>query len=157
MQTTVQSFSDLKTNEFGTSAKVLLGNGEQVYINEDPAKLVGRTVDIEITKKNSKAGREYKIGKISKVYEQSTATATTPNGNNNGKITWDDYRKLAEAVHELALKLEPDTINSNVPESEPIQVMDRSPARVGFVNNVMRAYAEGRFIVPKEEEEDAPF
>ncbi len=157
MQTTVQSFSDLKTNEFGISAKVLLGNGEQVYINEDPAKLVGKTIDIEITPKKSKAGREYKIGKISKVYEQSTATATASNGNSNGKITWDDYRKVAEAAHELAMKFEPDeaTVTTNSEGSTTTHV-DRSPARVGFVNNVMRAYAEGRFIVPKEEEEDGP-
>ncbi len=151
--TTVQSFSDLKTNEFGISAKVQLGNGESVYINEDPAKLIGKTVDIEITKKNSKAGREYKIGKIAKVYE---ATATNNNGNGNGKITWDDYRKVAEAAHELAMKFEPDEDAGTGVEGK-LQIIDRSPARVGFVNNVMRAYAEGRFIVPKEEEEDAPF
>ncbi len=166
MQVSVQSFSDLKTNEFGTSAKVQLSNGEQVYINEDPAKLVGKTVDIEVTEKNSKAGRKYKIGKIAKVYE---ATATTSNGdgdgngNGNGKITWDDYRKVAEAAHELAAKLEPDETTLEREDTENgitnkfITKFDRSPARVGFVNNVMRAYAEGRFIVPKEEDETPPF
>ncbi len=156
MQTIIESFSDYKKNEYGPSAKVKLGNGDQVYINEEAAPLVGKTVDIEVTDKPNKAGtRTYKVGKITKVYE---ATATTSNGNGNGagKITWDDYRKLVEAVHSLAKQLEPDDETERVDrDGGRIQtVVDRSPARVGFVNNVMRAYAEGRFIVPKEEDSD---
>jgi len=153
--TTVQSFSDLKTNEFGTSAKVQLGNGESVFINEDPAKLVGKTVDIEITKKNSKAGREYKIGKIIKVHEATvTASAQGANGNNNGKITWDAYRAMAEAAHELANKLEPDG-SFNTDDSGAYQNMDRSTARAAILNTVMIAYSNGKIFVP--EDDDMPF
>ncbi len=151
MQTIIDSFSDYKKNQYGPSAKVKLSNGDYVFINEEPGPLVGKTVEIEVNEKQNKAGtRTYKIGKIGKVYE---ATATASNGNSNGKITWDDYRKVAEAAHELACKFEPDTING-LEEDNSTTVVDRSPARVGFVNNVMRAYAEGRFIVPKEDAED---
>jgi hypothetical protein len=155
MQTKIESFSDLKTNEFGTSAKVLLGNGEQVYINEDPAKLVGKTVDIEITKKNSKAGREYKIGKIAKVYE---ATATASNGNGNGKITWDAYRALAEAAHGLAMKLEPDDETERVDrDGGRVQAMvDRSTARAAILNTVMIAYSNGKIVVPEDDDDQIP-
>ncbi len=161
MKTTIESFTDYKKNEYGPSAKVRLGTGEVCFINEEPDPLVGKTVEIEVTDKPNRAGtRTYKIGKIGRIYEQSTATATASNGNSNGsygKITWDDYRKVAEAAHELAMKFEPDeaTVTTNSEGSTTTHV-DRSPARVGFVNNVMRAYAEGRFIVPKEEEEDGP-
>ncbi len=159
MQTKIESFSDYKKNEYGPSAKVKLGNGDYVFINEEPAPLVGKTVDIEVNEKPNKAGtRTYKVGKITKVYE---ATATTSNGNGNGssykQITWDDYRKLAEAAHELALRLEPDEVKMDDLENRAVVMADRSPARVGFVNNVMRAYAEGRFIVPKEEDDIPPF
>jgi hypothetical protein len=159
MQTKIESFSDYKKNEYGPSAKVKLSNGDFVFINEEPGPLVGKTVEIEVNEKQNKAGtRTYKIGKIGKVYE---ATATTSNGNNNGaykQITWDDYRKVAEAAHSLAIKLEPDadTVTVDREGGRIESVVDRSPARVGFVNNVMRAYAEGRFIVPKEEEDDIP-
>ncbi len=160
MQTTTESFSDYKTNQYGPSAKVKLGNGDQVYINAEPAPLVGKTIDIEVTDKPNRAGtRTYKIGKITKVYEATaTASAQSANGNNNGKITWDDYRKLAEAAHELALRLEPNDKEERIDRdgARVESVVDRSPARVGFVNNVMRAYAEGRFIVPKDEEDDIP-
>ncbi len=159
MQTTIQSFSDLKTNEFGISAKVQLGNGEQVYINEDPAKLVGKTVDIEITPKKSKAGREYKIGKIIKVYEATaTASAQSANGNSNGKITWDDYRKVAEAAHSLAMKFEPDeaTVTTNSEGSTATHV-DRSAARAAILNTVMIAYSNGKIFVPADEDDIPPF
>ncbi len=147
MQTIIESFSDYKKTERGPSAKIKLGTGDWCFINEDPAPLVGRTVDIDLRQPE---GKRYKVGTITKVYE---ATATASNGNSNGKITWDDYRKVAEAAHELACKFEPDTING-LEEDNSTTVVDRSPARVGFVNNVMRAYAEGRFIVPKEDAED---
>ncbi len=160
MQTKIESFSDYKKNEYGPSAKVKLGNGDYVFINEEPAPLVGKTVDIEVNEKPNKAGtRTYKVGKITKVYEATaTTSAQSANGNGNGykQITWDDYRKVAEAAHELACKFEPDTING-LEEDNSTTVVDRSPARVGFVNNVMRAYAEGRFIVPKDEDDIPPF
>ncbi len=164
MQTKIESFSDYKKNEYGPSAKVKLSNGDFVFINEEPAPLVGKTVDIQVNEKPNKAGtRTYKVGKIAKVYEATaTTSAQSANGNGNGykQITWDDYRKLAEMVHELAMKLEPDAITETGVDRDGglIQAkVDRSPARVGFVNNVMRAYAEGRFIVPQEEDDIPPF
>ncbi|MES2367115.1 MAG: hypothetical protein V4563_14660, partial [Pseudomonadota bacterium] len=84
MQTIIESFSDYKKNEYGPSAKVKLSNGDQVYINEEPAPLVGKTVDIEVNEKPNKAGtRTYKVGKITKVYE-ATATTSAQSANGNG-------------------------------------------------------------------------
>ncbi len=153
MQTIIESFSDYKpTGERGPSAKIKTANGEWCFINQDPTPLVGKTVDIDIRQPD---GKRYKIGKIIKVYEATaTASAQSANGNGNGagKITWDDYRKVAEAAHELAMKFEPDEDAGTGVEGK-LQIIDRSPARVGFVNNVMRAYADGRFIVPKEDDD----
>ncbi len=157
MQTKIESFSDYKTNQYGPSAKVKLSNGDYVFINEEPAPLVGKTVDIEVTDKPNKAGtRTYKVGKISKVYE---ATAANSNGNNNGKISWDDYRAMAEAAHDLAAKLEPDAkrIGPNDDGLETFISLDRSTARAAILNTVMIAYSNGKIFVPADEDDIPPF
>ncbi len=158
MQTKIESFSDYKKNEYGPSAKVKLSNGEQVYINEEPAPLVGKTVDIEVNDKPNKAGtRTYKVGKISKVYE---ATATTSNGNGNGgnsKITWDAYRAMAEAAHELAVKLEPDELDPGDQGDVARVRTDRGTARAAILNTVMIAYSNGKITVPDIEDDIPPF
>jgi flagellar hook assembly protein FlgD len=159
MKTTIESFSDYKTNQYGPSAKVKLGTGDQVFINEQPEPLIGKTVDIEITDKPNKAGtRTYKIGKISKVYEQSTATATNSNGNNNGagKITWDAYRAMAEAAHSLAMKLEPDEIDVSEATGHETVRTDRGSARAAILNTVMIAYSNGKIFVPEDDDDQIP-
>jgi len=145
MQTTIESFSDLKTTDRGPSAKIKTRNGDQIYINEDPTNLVGQTVDIDVNEKTSQKGNRYKVGKIIKVYE---ATASNSNGNNNGKITWDAYRAMAEAAHELARKLEPDAPEGGI---------DRSQARASIVNTTLSRYCEGKIFVPAEDDDIPPF
>ncbi len=147
MKAVIESFTNFKTNDYGPSAKVKLSTGQQAYINEDPTGYVGRTVEIELSKKMSKKGQEYTIGKISQVYE---ATATASNGNSNGKITWDAYRAMAEAAHSLASKLEPDEISS-------MGNLDRSTARAAILNTVMIAYSNGKIVVPADEDDIPPF
>lgn len=140
MQTTIESFSDLKTTDRGTSAKIKASNGDQIYINEDPTNLVGKTIDIDVNEKTSQKGNRYKVGKIIKVHEL-VATAVS---NGNGKITWDAYRAMAEAAHGLAGKLEPDFVG------EP--AMDRSSARAAILNTVMIAYSNGKIFVPEDDD-----
>ncbi len=158
MQTKIESFSDLKTNEYGPSAKVKLGNGQQLFINEDPTNLVGKTVDIDVKEKTSqKTGKNYTVGKITKVYE---ATATTSNGNGNGgngKITWDAYRAMAEAAHGLAVKLEPDVEDVAQGGGDNFIKVDRSTARAAILNTVMIAYSNGKIVVPADEDDIPPF
>ncbi len=154
MQTIIESFSDYKTNEYGPSAKFKLSNGDQVFINEEPGPLVGKTVDIEIKDKPNKAGtRNYKVGKITKVYE---ATATNSNGNNNGKISWDAYRAMAEAAHGLAMKLEPDEVTEGDEGAQLVRT-DRGRARTAILNTVMMAYANGKIFVPDDSDDIPPF
>jgi hypothetical protein len=154
MQTKIESFSDYKKNEYGPSAKVKLSNGDYVFINEEPAPLVGKTVEIEVNEKPNKAGtRTYKVGKISKVYE---ATATTSNGNGNGKITWDAYRAMAEAAHSLAMKLEPDEITCDENGGNEVRT-DRGSARAAILNTVMIAYSNGKIFVPTDDDDIPPF
>jgi len=164
MQAKITGFSDLKTNEYGPSAKIKLSDGDQLYINEDPTNLVGKTVDIDVNEKTSqKTGKRYKIGKIIKVYE---ATATTANGNSNGKddtwnnnsgkkVPWDAYRAMAEAAHGLAVKLEPDHVSA-VPSPDGIGEatvqLDRSIARAAILNTVMIAYSNGKIFVPEDDD-----
>ncbi len=155
--TIIKSFSDLKENEYGPSAKVKLGNNEQVYINEDPTNLVGKTVDIDVNVKTSqKTGKQYKIGKIIKIYE---ATATASNGNGNGKITWDAYRAMAEAAHDLAHKLEPDGVAPHIEGDDHgyHTTVDRSTARAAILNTVMIAYSNGKIVIPADEDDIPPF
>lgn len=148
MQIVIDSFSDLKTTDRGPSAKIKARNGDQIYINEDPTNLVGKTVDIDVNEKTSQKGNRYKVGKILKVYE---ATAANSNGNNNGKITWDAYRAMAEAAHGLAHMLEPDLPGQQAGDVH----IDRSSARAAILNTVMIAYSNGKIFVP--EEDDTPF
>jgi len=158
MQTKIESFSDYKTNQYGPSAKVKLSSGQQAYINEDPTGYVGRTVEIELSKKMSKKGQEYTVGKISQVYE---ATDTASSGNGNGKITWDAYRAMAEAAHELAIKLEPDGIIAETSELGNARTYtittDRSTARAAILNTVMIAYSNGKIFVPEDDDDPPPF
>ena len=146
MQVTIESFSDYKKTDRGPSAKIKTTNGDLIYINEEPAPLVGKTVEIEVNEKTSQKGNKYKVGKIIKVLE---ATASS-----NGKITWDAYRAMAEAAHDLAGKLEPDLPAQ--PQTNE-QHIDRSAARVRFTNNVMMAYANGKIFVPEEDDDLPPF
>jgi hypothetical protein len=162
MQTTIESFSDYKKTDRGPSAKIKTTNGDLIYINEEPAPLVGKTVDIDVNEKTSQKGNRYKVGKILKVYE-----TTASNANSNGKITWDAYRAMAEAAHELAEKLEPDQLSttdgtemSEPPggaPSLPLVVVDRSTARAAILNTVMIAYSNGKIFVPADEDDIPPF
>jgi len=149
MQLTIESFSDYKKTDRGPSAKIKATNGDLIYINEEPGPLVGKTVDMDVNEKTSQKGNRYKVGKILKVYEGSEA------GSSNDKITWDAYRAMAEAAHDLAKKLEPDRIDSG--GGENFVTVDRSAARVRFTNNVMMAYANGKIVVPEEEDDPVPF
>jgi hypothetical protein len=146
----IDNVSGVGPGKFGGMSSKIHSGREYWFINEDATYMKGKTVQFEAEDKG-----KYKVARNAKVVDGTTAT--TSNGNNNGKITWDDYRKLAEAAHGLAKQLEPDVEDVAQGGGDNFIKVDRSPARVGFVNNVMRAYAEGRFIVPKEEEEDAPF
>jgi len=150
MKLTIESFSDYKKTDRGPSAKIKATNGDLIYINEEPAPLVGKTVDMDVNEKTSQKGNRYKVGKILKVYEGSEA------GSSNDKITWDAYRAMAEAAHELAMKLEPDLEFQNAGDNHVVNV-DRSAARVRFTNNVMMAYANGKIVVPEEEDDPVPF
>jgi len=148
MQLHIDSFSDLKVTDRGPSAKIKCGNNSY-FVNEDPANLVGKNVEAEVTEKTSAKGNKYSVAKITKVYE---ATAANSNGNNNGAITWDAYRAMAEAAHELAMKLEPDDVND-----EGKMTSDRSAARAAILNTVMIAYSNGKIFVPEEEDDIPPF
>lgn len=153
MQVTIASFSDYKKTDRGPSAKIKTTNGDQIYINEEPAPLVGKTVDIDVNEKTSQKGNRYKVGKITKVYE---ATAANSDGNHNGKITWDAYRAMAEAAHSLAMKLEPDPVEIRT-DGLSIPVLDRSQARASIVNTTLSRYCEGKIFVPADEDDIPPF
>jgi hypothetical protein len=147
MQIKIDSFSDLKQTDRGPSAKIKAGN-DSYYVNEDPTNLVGKTVEIEVVEKTSAKGNKYKIATIKKVIDAAA-------GNGNGKITWDDYRAMAEAAHGLAAKLEPDGWKSASDLGEATLIVDRSTARAAILNTVMIAYSKGDIFVPVDD--DMPF
>jgi hypothetical protein len=145
MQITVTQVSDVKTNQQGTSSKVHAGN-DYYYVNEDATQYIGKTLEITSEEKTSQAGRKYKVAKILNVL--GGAPAASANG--NGKVEWSDYDKLARVAHKLALELEPDTIAD---EANNIITVDRSRARVTFVNTALMALKDGKLWL----DDDIPF
>ncbi len=147
MQVRIDRVSDAKQGQYGWSSKIYFGDAS-CYINSDGTNLVGKTVDLETTEKFSKTGNKYLVGKVGRVLENAEPAAATQNG--NGKITWDAYRAMAEAAHELANKLEPDghAVSGGEGIPEQMTLMDRSTARAAILNTVMIAYSNGKIFVP---------
>ena len=147
MQVIIESVSDVKTDQRGTSSKIKCSDGQSYYVNEDGTPLVGKTVELTSEEKTSAKGNKYKIGKIVKVLEGAAAPSS------NGKVSWDEYKDIARAAHVLALELEPDVKEADMP------VLDRSAARVAFVQTILVALRDGRIALPKVEdgEDNIPF
>lgn len=153
MKVIIDRVSDAKQGQYGWSSKIYFGDAN-CYINSDATNLVGKTVDLETTEKFSKAGNKYLVGKILRVLENAEPAARSQNG--NGKITWDAYRAMAEAAHELATKLEPDEFTVHPDENSNMAVnvrADRAAARAAILNTVMIAYSNGKIFVPEVDEE----
>jgi hypothetical protein len=164
MQVIIDRVSDVKQGQYGWSSKIYFGNSS-CYINSDGTNLVGSTVDLETTEKYSKAGNKYLVGKVTKALAPApssngngaaptnTTTDDTWNNNTGKKVSWDNYRAMAEAAHELAMKLEPDSIRA-IELSDPNEslgtttTIDRSTARAAILNTVMIAYSNGKIFVP---------
>jgi F0F1-type ATP synthase alpha subunit len=143
MQVTVTAVSDVRSDNRGVSSKIKCGNDEY-YVNEDATPLIGKTVEITYEDKTSKKGNKYKIAKIVKVLEGVAPV------NGNGKVTWENYKKVAQAAHTLALELEPDG------PGESGIVVDRSEARVSLVQTILVALRDGKIELP-EGDDDIPF
>lgn len=139
MQVQVTGCSDIKTNEKGTSSKMICGD-KSYWVQEDATAHIGKTVEIEVAEKTSQAGRKYMVAKITKVLTAAQAPAS------NGRVKWEDYKQIAKAAHELALELEPDGISGS-PET-PLVTIDRSQARIAFVQTALVALRDGRIELP---------
>lgn len=147
MQIQVTEVSDIKTTERGTSSKIHAGN-DYYYINEDGRQYIGKTLEIESQEKTSGAGRKYKVATIVKVLSGQTESAK-----GNGKLEWSEYDKLARVAHKLALELEPDSIGAPLSDNDPTAVIDRSRARITFVNTALMALKDGKLCL----DDDIPF
>ena len=156
MQYIVESVDKVQTTDKGTSSQIKTTGGDVFYVQEDARGLIGKTIDAEVNVKTSGNGRQYKTGKIIKVHETAV---TNNNGNGNGKITWDAYRAMAEAAHDLAHKLEPDGVAPHIEGDDHgyHTTVDRSSARAAILNTVMIAYSNGKIFVPAEDDDIPPF
>ncbi len=152
MQITIDKVTDTKQGQYGWSSKVWHGN-EYFYVNSDATQYVGKLVEAEIS---PKPGKNYKVGKIIAVLNEN-APAQSQNGNGNGKITWDAYRAMAEAAHELAVKLEPDELDPGDQGDVARVRTDRGTARAAILNTVMIAYSNGKITVPDIDDDIPPF
>jgi hypothetical protein len=148
MQVKIDSVSDVKTNDRGTSSKMKCGN-ESYYVNEDATPHIGKAVEISVEEKTSQKGNKYKIAKIVKVLEGAAAV------NSNSHVSWIDYSQMAKLAHNLALELEPDGSRIE-PDGEPgsavVTVVDRSQARIAFVQTVLVALRDGKLLLPGDDE-----
>jgi hypothetical protein len=157
MQFTIDKVSDVKVGQYGPSSKVQSGS-DFYFVKEDATPLIGKTVEADVNEKTSqKTGNRYKVAKILKVIESAPAPAQQ---NGNGKITWDAYRAMAEAAHELATKLEPDEFTVHPDENSDMAVRvraDRAGARAAITNTCLIAYSNGKIFVREDDDEPIPF
>ncbi len=131
-----------------------------LYREQKPER--GEEIEVNISERKGKGGMVYVDAFPVQPPLAVRAGLEKPKENGAKQITWDDYRNLAEAAHELASKLEPDEIKTypfgedgNDKESHLLKV-DRSTARAAILNTVMIAYSNGKFTVPKEEDSYVP-
>lgn len=143
MQITVDSVSDIKQGQYGVSSKIKSGN-ETYFVNEDASKYTGKTIEGDVTEKTSAKGNKYKILNIKGEAAGGAA------GNGHGKVEWKEYEQLARVVHKLALELEPDGLAD---AESNIVIVDRSRARVTFVNTALMALKDGKLWL----DDDLPF
>ena len=149
MQITVSEVKDVKSGQYGVSSRVVSTANESFFFNEDMTQYVGKALEINAEEKTSKQGNKYKVAKLIKVLDDAHASKGA-SGNGNGKVEWSDYDKLARVAHKLALELEPDTIAD---EANNIITVDRSRARVTFVNTALMALKDGKLWL----DDDIPF
>jgi hypothetical protein len=138
MQIKVDSVSDVKTNDKGTSSKITSGN-VNYFVNEDATPHIGKTVEITSEERTSRAGNKYNVAKIVKVLGEAHA-------GNSGGILWDDYQTAMKLAHSHAIALEPD-----ITDEDGRTLVDRSAARAALVNTAMIAYTNGKVYMPPDE------
>lgn len=146
----ITDVTDLKHTQRGVSSKIHAGN-ETYYVDQDASNLIGKKVDISFEEKTSQKGNKYKIAKIlSVVGDQADG-----NGAGHGNVEWSEYAKVAREAHKLALELEPDSteiLPNGEGTTETIKV-DRSNARIRFVNTALMALKDGKLWL----DDDIPF
>lgn len=147
MRVKIESVSDIKVTDRGTSAKMMAG-GHSYYINEDPTQHIGKEAEITVEEKTSAKGNKYSIAKITQVYESAVSAA-----GKGGAPTWTEYEQLARVAHALAMALEP----SMYLREDGSLLHDRSTARMAFVNSTMIAFTNGKLVMDAAGDDDAPF
>jgi hypothetical protein len=149
MQAHIDQVTDIKQGQYGISSKLVCGV-DHYFVNSDASEYVGKTVELEVSEKRSKAGKLYKIAKILSVVQDK------PQSYANGAATWSEYETIACQAHELAKKLEPDGIAAIGDNGEPIVTLDRSRARIALVSTVLIAFSNGK-IASEEDDGPVPF
>jgi hypothetical protein len=138
----------------------LPGNGGWVTLYRDAKPVKGEVIEVNTTERHGKNGMVYvdafpvmpPLAPSSNGAAPTHTTAaddTTWNNNTGKKVSWDAYRAMAEAAHELASKLEPDAkrLGPNDDGMETFISLDRSTARAAILNTVMIAYSNGKIYV----------
>lgn len=127
----------------------LPGNAGWITLYREKQPTRGEVIDVNITERRGNNGVSYKdaFPVMPPLAPEPVEVKAAPK-----QITWDDYREVAKAAHNLALVLEPDEYTSEERLTALVRT-DRSPARMAFVNTALIAYSNGKFIVPKEDDE----
>lgn len=138
---------------------VKIQDGSWVTLHREKKPEKGETIDVNISERKGKNDMIYVdafpvmpplVQAIQQPAQQNGAEPVTPK--KDERLTWDDYREVAKAAHNLALVLEPDEYGDEI-AGKALMRTDRSPARMAFVNTTLIAYSNGKFIVPKEDDD----
>jgi hypothetical protein len=156
MQVTIDKISDIKQGQRGgVSSKIHAGN-DYWYVNEDGSHYVGQVVQFDEEHKQSAKGNKYRIAHNVKVVEQPT----TQQYANGATQPWSEWEAMAARAHALAKVLEPDEFvfppQGGSEDPERLVRVDRSMARMRFVNTVLIAFSNGK-IAADEDEGPVPF
>jgi hypothetical protein len=155
MQLKVDQVGQLKQGQYGPYGSIKSGN-DWYTVNGDPAQYAGKIVDGDIETKQGRNGQLFKVLKNVKVVEQQQQKSAAQSNNH---IPWTAYEAMAKLAHTLALELEPDgselgeTQTGDEAHTIPLLTVDRSAARIRFVNNVMMAFKDGRVGLPQADED----
>lgn len=144
----------------------LPGNGGWVTLYREKRPIKGEVIEVNITERQGyNGGPTYRdafpvmppLAPVEKDKE-TAGQGDKEAEKKDERLKWDDVRAIAEAAHEMAMKMEPDLKDVEPTEegNRYAMTVDRSKARIALVNTILIAFTSGKFIVPEVDDMAPP-
>jgi hypothetical protein len=130
---------ELRQDKNGRDTTGVMFGGQWYNMPGDMRKYFNKEIDVEVK------------GKWARLIESTPQQQGSTSRNGHAGVEWWDYKRMMEYAHSMAKELEPDVV---VEENQGAHV-DRSRARSAILNSVMIAFADGKIVLPKEEDAGA--